>query len=536
MGGKNKVLAVVFIIGCIVIAGVAATVNVVSKASLVDDNVMYEGVKIDGIDVGGMTEEEAEKAVDQHIQDILDRPVKILVNDNSVDTTFAGLGFSSDGDSHVPEAFQVGKSGSFMDRVFGSVSKEDTQYSLNYTLDKSMVEKFVQEECTVFDVKAKNSRLKYKKNGKFRATKDRTGIKLQVPETVDKIVAAIDGNTTEQSVEVEAVVKTTKPEYTREQMSKCKDLIGTYSTSYSSSTAARANNVQTAAKYINGTILYPGKIFSTVKVIKDRTEENGYQSAPEYSSGKVVNGIGGGVCQVSTTLYNAVLNAELEVVERSPHSMVVAYVSVSRDAAISGDYKDFKFKNNTDVPVYIHADASGGVLTFKIYGEETRPKNRKIEFEPEILETIQPGADVVTEDKSLPSSYREVTQSAHVGYRAKLWKIIYINGKEKERKELNTSTYNAEPQYVTIGNQGAAQTAAPATEKPSSKPEETEKPQATKKPQATRKPQPTEKPQPTQKPQPTKKPEPTKKPQPTEKPVATEEPEEPVEEPGDMEE
>lgn len=532
MGGKNKILAGIFIIGCIVIAGVAITVNVVSRASSSDDNVMYKGVEIDGVNVGGMTEEEAEKAINSHTSSMLNRPVKIIINDNAVDTTFGELGFSYDGNSHVPEAFKVGKSGNFIERAFGSVSKKDLVYSLNYTFDKDMAEKFVKEKCTVFNARAKNSRLKYKKNGKFKATKDRTGVKLNVQETVGKIVEAIDGNVTDQSVEIEAVIKITEPKYTHKIMSKCKDLIGTYSTSYSTSTAARANNVQTAAKYINGTILYPGKVFSTVKVIKDRTEENGYQSAPEYSSGKVVDGIGGGVCQVSTTLYNAVLNAELEIVERSPHSMVVAYVAVSRDAAISGNYKDFKFKNNTDVPIYIKADASGGTLSFKIYGEETRPKNRKIEFVPEILETIQPGADIITENKSLPSSYRAVTQSAHVGYRAKLWKVIYINGKEKGRKELNTSTYNAEPQYVTIGNQGTVQTPAPATEKPeiSAKPEETKKPQPQEEPEPTKKPQVTKKPQATKKPQVTKKPQPQEE----EEPAATEKPEV-IEEPEDTE-
>jgi vancomycin resistance protein YoaR len=246
----------------------------------------------------------------------------------------------------------------------------------------------------------------------------------------------------------------------------------------------RSSNVATAAGRINGTVLYPGKVFSTVKVIKDRTVENGYKEAPEYSSGKVVSGVGGGVCQVSTTLYNAVINAELEVVERSPHSMVVSYVPVSRDAAISGDYKDFKFKNNLDYPVYIMASASGGVLTFQIYGHETRDSNRTISFEPEITETIQPGDDVVTEDSSLPAGYRSVTQSAHVGYRAKLWKIISVDGVEQERVQVNTSAYNASPQYVTVGRQAAT----PAPEA-SEAPKETAKPaaKATAKPDSEKK-------------------------------------------------
>jgi hypothetical protein len=159
-----------------------------------------------------------------------------------------------------------------------------------------------------------------------------------------------------------------------------------------------------------------------------------------------------------------VINAELEVVERAPHSMVVSYVPVSRDAAISGDYKDFKFKNNLDYPIYIMASASGGVLTFQIYGHETRDPGRTISFESEITETIEPGEEVVTEDPSLPAGYRSVTQSAHVGYRAKLWKIVTVDGVEQERIQLNTSSYNASPQYVTVGKQAATPTPAPSSE------------------------------------------------------------------------
>ena len=149
------------------------------------------------------------------------------------------------------------------------------------------------------------------------------------------------------------------------------------------------------------------------------------------------------------------LNAELKVVERSPHSMVVAYVPVSRDAAISGDYKDFKFKNNTDYPIYIMGSASGGVLSFRVYGHETREAGREISFESEITDTIEPGEEVVTEDPTLPASYRTVTQSAHVGYKAKLWKIIKVNGVQTDKVQINTSAYNASPQYVTVGKQPA---------------------------------------------------------------------------------
>ena len=162
--------------------------------------------------------------------------------------------------------------------------------------------------------------------------------------------------------------------------------------------------------------------------------------------------------------FNAVLNAELKVVERSPHSMVVAYVPVSRDAAISGDYKDFKFKNNTDYPIYIMGSASGGILSFRVYGHETREPGREISFESEITDTIEPGEEVVTEDPDLPASYRSVTQSAHVGYKAKLWKIIKVNGVQTDKVQVNTSAYNASPQYVTVGKRPA--TPAPGSASP----------------------------------------------------------------------
>ena len=176
------------------------------------------------------------------------------------------------------------------------------------------------------------------------------------------------------------------------------------------------------------------------------------------------------MCQVSTTLYNAVLRAELEVVERSPHSMVVSYVKPSMDAAIAGDYKDFKFRNDTDVPVLIRGGAGGGTIWFSVYGAETRPADRKIEFVSEVLKKIEPGEDKVTLDPNQPPTYEKVTQSAHIGYEAVLWKIVTENGKQT-KKQINSSSYKAVPRYVTRGSGKAV-----ATPKPSKKPAQAEDP------------------------------------------------------------
>ena len=108
-------------------------------------------------------------------------------------------------------------------------------------------------------------------------------------------------------------------------------------------------------------------------------------------NGLTVDTYGGGICQVSSTLYNAVILAELGVAQRQPHSMLVDYVKPSQDAAIAGDYKDMKLENTTDAPIYIEGYMSGGNITFTIYGKETRPANRSIKFVSETLSTTDPG-------------------------------------------------------------------------------------------------------------------------------------------------
>ena len=178
-------------------------------------------------------------------------------------------------------------------------------------------------------------------------------------------------------------------------------------------------------------------------------EENGYAPAASYEMGNVVETYGGGICQVSTTLYLAVLRAELEVTERSNHSMIVNYVKPSMDAAIAEGYKDFRFVNNTDAPIYIMGYADGSEIGFIIYGHETRDPNRTVTYESETLTTTESTTELV-EDSS--ASYGSVTQksSGHTGYTARLWKVVTVNG-EETREQVNSSTYNMTPDTYAVG-------------------------------------------------------------------------------------
>ena len=180
--------------------------------------------------------------------------------------------------------------------------------------------------------------------------------------------------------------------------------------------------------------------------------ENGYELAGSYENGTTVQTYGGGICQVSTTLYNAVIRAELAIDERYCHSMIVGYVKPSMDAAIAGTYKDLKFTNNYDFPIYIEGYTSGMQITFTVYGEETRDAGREVIFESETTSTTEPKVKFeLASDQPIGPDYVRTTQNSHTGYTAKLWKIVKENGVEVSREPYNNSTYNASPKIITVG-------------------------------------------------------------------------------------
>lgn len=149
------------------------------------------------------------------------------------------------------------------------------------------------------------------------------------------------------------------------------DLLSEFSTKYSTSNKNRTTNLILAANKINGTVLMPGETFSYNKVVGERSIAAGYKEAPIYVNGKVEDGLGGGICQITTTLYNAALYANLDIIERSNHQFVPSYANASRDATVVYGAIDFKFKNNRNYPIKITCSVSNGIANFKIFGLKT---------------------------------------------------------------------------------------------------------------------------------------------------------------------
>lgn len=261
-------------------------------------------------------------------------------------------------------------------------------------VDHDTVSELLAEKADELDQKAVDNGL-VRENGTFKIIKGSQGVEVNVEKSIAAIENYVSNDWDGQGGNIELTAEIVEPKGSEEELSKVKDLLGGFNTNYSSSTQNRCDNIATAAGKINGTVLYPGEEFSVYETIGPLDAANGYELAGAYENGQTVQSYGGGVCQVSTTLYNAVILAELEVTERSNHSMIVTYVKPSMDAAIAGDYKDLKFVNNQDVPIYIEGYTSGKNVYFNIYGEETRPANRKVTYESEVVSEQDPGTQFV---------------------------------------------------------------------------------------------------------------------------------------------
>lgn len=417
---------------------------------------ILKGVSIDKLDVSGMTREEALAALESYEKNLGGQSIKLGIGDNVIEAKLSDLGVTFDNEDLVDEAIGVGHVGNIVKRY---KDQKDLQHSgktfpLSWQTNEDTVRTYVENNCTKYDKKAQNASLT-RENGAFNFVAGTEGLELNVDSAVRTISDYLENSWTSDNMEVlNLETQVTEPEGSAEELANIKDLLGSFTTSFSTSGSNRCKNVSSGASHINGTVLYPGEEFSAYETVSPFTEANGYAMAGSYLNGEVVDSMGGGICQVSTTLYNAVLRAELNVTERSPHSMTVHYVDLSEDAAIAGTYKDFKFVNSTEYPIYIEGyTTSDKKITFNIYGKETRDKNRTISFESQMVSET-PATTILQEDAGQGIGYKAVSSKGSSGYVAELYKIVKVNGVETDRIKVNKSTYKGTNRVVTYGTAG----------------------------------------------------------------------------------
>lgn len=264
----------------------------------------------------------------------------------------------------------------------------------------------------------------------------------------------------EEKEEYTIPLKITKPEKTLTDLGEeaFPDKIATYSTRYDPSNLNRSNNLSISAKKIDGTILLPGETFSYNQTVGERTIAEGYKEAGAYAGGRVVQDVGGGICQTSSTLYNAALLANLEIVDRSNHQFLTSYVSAGRDATVSWGTIDFQFKNNRTYPIKIEASAKNGVCLMSIYGikEETE---YEVVIQSDVISYI-PYKTIYENDSSLEEGKEVVEQSGYKGCKSETYKILKLNGKTVSKTLLSKDTYDAMDRIIKRGTKNETETNA----------------------------------------------------------------------------
>lgn len=453
---KLRILVVALIV---VAAGAFLLTNEnLFKADVTQDTVIENGVYIGGIDVSGMNTEEATDAVNQYVEEIKAKTITLVGPKGNLNLTLENMGLSAETGAAVSEAVSVGKTGNLIKRFkeLKDLENEHHVVDMGLSIDKQKTAETLNNKSSKINIEAIDNGLKIE-DGEFVYVPGQQGNEVDIATAVNELNDYIGTEWEIAAVENDEFTLTSvisQPRGTEEELSVVRDLLGTFTTNYKSSSAGRAKNVENGASKIHGTILYPGDELSVYELVNPFTQENGYELAGSYLNGETVESFGGGICQVSTTLYNAALNAELEITQRYNHSMIVTYVNPSADAAIAGTYKDLRFRNSFDFPVYIEATWENRNITFNIYGKETRSANRTVEYVSEVLSENDPPTEY-TLSYTDPVGTFVTTRSKHVGYVAELWKVVKVDGVEQERTKVNKSSYQASAKKVTIGVAGA---------------------------------------------------------------------------------
>ena len=419
------------------------------------------GISINGIDVSKMTKEEATNAIATEVEKYKNAHITLVVGDHEFTCTGQDLSVDIESDAVIDKAINFGVSGNIMERYRANQLLESggmMDFKIAPSVSVAAISEFLNAHMGEIQVNPVNYGLT-RENGEFKIINGSQGYTVDATSGANEISAFIttqwDGSDTSLSLTTTVL----EPEGSPETLALVTDKMGTYTTDYSTSQAGRKQNVANGASKVNGTVLYPGEQISIASKLNPISLENGYAMAGAYENGTTVEAVGGGVCQISSTIYNAVIRAELQIDERYPHSMTVHYVDPSADAAIAGDYKDLKFTNNTEYPIYLELITTGQTITCNVYGHDTREAGRTVDFVSEIVEQ-EDWIRVYNANASRPVGYLQKTITPYTGYKAKLVKIVYMNGVEQSREDFNTSKYKKIDAQFDVGTATAGGTSA----------------------------------------------------------------------------
>jgi vancomycin resistance protein YoaR len=422
-----------------------------------------EGVAVEGVAVGGLGRDELGQLLAAWRQDYRRRHVVVYYGDTIFHLDAAGIDYDLDAEATADEAYSYGRRGSPWDRLKHIVAARREGYNIPIRVrhNDGKLAAVLEAWREAIDRPPRNAAISLEEGG---IVPQEQGRKLNVAAAKPLVLQALRAG---DAADLPLPVTPLYPAVTVADLRQTgiKEIWSSFTTAFDAADSSRTANIRLSARRINGHILYPGQVFSFNQVVGPRDREHGFKEALEIVDGEFVPGIGGGVCQVSSTLYNAVLLANLTVVERTNHSKPLGYVGLGRDATVVYGALDFKFANNTGAPVVILAETAKNRLTVGIVGRQ--PLTVAVEVVAADRQVIPP-AVVKKQDPELFLGEAKVDRQGKPGYEVTTLRVVSAGGREIKREVLARDRYLPENTIVKVGTKlppFARNGAAPAAEK-----------------------------------------------------------------------
>lgn len=381
--GKSNVkkYKIVGLMAIICVLGVS--INYFNK-KYIYTSVIAKNIFVEGIDVSNLTKEEAINYVNENV--ILG---ELQLNYNGETNVISPdeIDLKYNTSEVVEKAYNYTKTDSYFENVkrFFNLNKNSKNLEIKSLYNENKLSEKIQNISDSINVDMKNATVYISDSGNISTSSATIGKELDIASTKESIYDALK-NKDYKSIDLKVNIK--EPKINTEAVKSVNTLLAEFSTKFSTNNSNRVTNVVVSAKATSDVLLMPGEEFSYNNLTGKRTKSKGYKDAPVIVNGKLEQDVGGGVCQVSSTLFNSVLYSGLDVTSRRNHSLKSSYVSIGRDAMVSDGGSDFRFKNPYSHPVYIKNTVSNGVITSKIYGNISDKKNISIKVEPYTTEGL----------------------------------------------------------------------------------------------------------------------------------------------------
>lgn len=419
-----------------------------AATGLAADEALPQGVMIDGIPLAGMSLEEARAAVTEaHNDKYAGKSVEVTCDGVTKTYTYedAGLQLITD---DVFDELAGHISGSLFDQVDAKLALQSGwSGSTRVTYDKEKLLLALDTLVSEVGYPAQNAAVQFDADGTFTFVEAQTGKAIDKEALCDVLYSKlIIGDLSPLMVDSHIV----EPAITRERLAANTVELATARTTVEGSDE-RKQNVQLITDAVNGASIMPGEVLSLNDLTGERTPEKGYQEAPAIRYGELTEEIGGGICQLSGTLFNAALLSDLDVIERHHHTWPSDYLPVGMDATITWPNKDLKIKNTTEWPVYIRAYIEDGELIVTCYGAKLRP-DMTIELENDIYETIDAPSPTIEYDDTQPVTYKQTVVKERKGYRVRLYRHYYMDGELVESELIHNDRFYPIAGKIVMGS------------------------------------------------------------------------------------